>query len=130
MAGELTITVDASRVLRALDQCDDRIGAALHAVAKETAERIRAGAVQRLSAQTAGTGATAAAVTIDAIKGGYRVYVGPVPHRPENVPLWLEFGTKYMSARPWLFKTAQLEEGPHFRRVADAVQEALAGLGD
>lgn len=130
MADNLTIEVDARSVLQALDRLDDRIGDRLKAVAKDTAERIRTGAIQRLSAQTQGTGQTAAALTIDEINGGYRLYVGPVPQRSENVPLWLEFGTRHMSARPWLFKAALLEEGPHFRRVAEAVDAAIAGLGD
>lgn len=133
MADGLRIDVDATSVLRALDRLDDRAAVALKAAARETAEVIRDNARARLAAQTAGTGATAEAITIDDIRGGFRVYVGPVAQRAENLPLWLEEGTtgrRAMSARPFLFAAARLEEGPHLRRVSDALQAALIGVGD
>lgn len=129
MAGELTIDVDATNLLRLLDQLDDRAGEALKMVAKETAERIRTEARARLSRQTSGTGQTAEAITIEDIKGGYKVYVAPVSGRAENVPLWLEFGTQRATSRPFLFAAAVLEEGNHLRRLTEALQDELTGLG-
>lgn len=121
----MTIDVDASSLLAALDRLGDAIAPRLKRVARGTAEAIQSGAQRRLSAQTAGTGQTAAAITIEDIVGGYRVYVGPVPQRAENLPLWLEFGTKHMTGRPFLFAEAVLQEGAHLRRVAEALQDAV-----
>jgi hypothetical protein len=125
MADQLTIDVDASTLLAQLDRLDDAIGERLKAVARVTAEAVRDEARARLARQTAGTGKTAEAFTIDEIPGGYRVYVGEVSGRARNVPYWLEEGTVKMRKRPFMRDAARLEEGPHMRRVAAAVQDAL-----
>lgn len=45
--------------------------------------------------------------------------------RQYHVDLWLEFGTKAMIAKPFLWASAQLEQGPHIRRVDEAIQRAV-----
>ena len=64
--------------------------------------------------------------------GGWRVYVEPMPPRPANLPQWIEFGTKKMQARPFLFSSARLEEGAHVRRISEALTVAIEeqGLGE
>lgn len=56
-----------------------------------------------------------------------------------NVPRWIDKGTKRGKprshtepARPFFFISAQLEEGAHARRIAEALQDAInaQGLGD
>lgn len=126
MSDRLTIDVDASTLLQALDRMDDVVGAALKVVARDTAERIRDGARARLQAQTRGTGQTADAITIEDIPGGYKVFVNTPGNRPENLTIWLEFGTQKMTARPFMFAAARLEEGGHMRRVEAALREAVA----
>ena len=123
MADTLTIDVDATALLRMLDQLG-RSAAAQHlkAAAKVTAERIATEAAARVARRT---GKTAAGIKVEETRtgNGYVVFV----RRPEmpGLPAWLEFGTKYMTARPFLFASARLEEGPHERRVAQALQEAI-----
>ena len=129
MAGELQIDVDAREILRMLDVLGDRAAVAIKAACLETARSIQSEGRARLARQTAGTGKTAEAITIEDINGGFKVYVGSVSGRAENLPLWLEVGTKYMTSRPFLFASALVEEGPHLRRVSEALQDALDGLG-
>lgn len=126
MAEAFRVDVDARALLAALDRLDERIGVRLKDVARDTAERIQRDARARLARQTHGTGQTADAITVEDIRGGYRVFVGPQGNRPANLPIWLEFGTKRMTARPFLFATATLESGPHLRRVREAVEDAIA----
>lgn len=129
MADSLVIDVDARAVLAMLDQLWDAARDRLDAAARETAEAVRTEARARLARQTAGTGRTAEAITIDTIKGGYRVYVGEVSGRARNVPYWLEEGTVRMRPRPFMRSAAVLEEGPHLRRVRAALQAAVDEVG-
>lgn len=58
--------------------------------------------------------------------------------REKHTGLWLEFGTVQGAAgshtlapRPFLLPAAELEQGPHLRRVTEQLHEALAmGFGD
>jgi hypothetical protein len=43
----------------------------------------------------------------------------------DNLPLWLEFGTKYMTAKPAIAPAAELETSAHRRRIEEAVQAAI-----
>ena len=42
----------------------------------------------------------------------------------KHVGLWLEFGTRRMRPRPWLFPAAAAQESAHFQRIASAVERA------
>lgn len=122
MADSLHIEIDNTALLAALD----RLGAAaetyLLAAATETANRIAAEARARVARRT---GTTAHGIGIDTARTGTGVVV--FADRPSNpgLPGWLEFGTKHMTARPFLFASARLEEGAHDRRVRDAIQAAI-----
>jgi hypothetical protein len=48
---------------------------------------------------------------------------------PANLDIWLEFGTRHMEARPFLHASAQLEEGPHERRIQQAINDAIQEVG-
>ena len=50
------------------------------------------------------------------------------PDRP-NVPFWLEFGTRYMTARPFLYASAALEQPGHERRIQEAVAVTIQSNG-
>lgn len=135
MSQLLTISVDTISLLAAIDRLGDhQAEARVKAAAKVTADRIQTEARARVRRAT---GATATAITVQEAPGplgGYRVFVGPTRDahgfsRPDNLPLWLEFGTRYMGAQPFLFNSARLEEGPHLRRVAEALQDAIDDVG-
>jgi len=129
VADSLTITVDTTALFAALDALGESARAAVKGAAKITADAIAREAGARIPRAT---GKTAEGITVEETHNGdgYVVYVKS-PRMP-NLPLWLEFGTKYMTARPYLFSSARLEEGPHLMRVADALQAAInaKGLGD
>lgn len=122
MANLLQIDVDARGLIAALD----RLGAAAERhvlnAAGVTAARIAQEARSRVARAT---GKTAAGIGIDVAKvgAGYVVFA----ERPEmpGLPGWLEFGTQHMTARPFLFAAARLEEGAHDRRIREAIHDAI-----
>lgn len=122
MSSRLTVDVDASGVFRMLDKLGTAADTLVKAAAKETANRIAQEARGRVARRT---GKTAGAITVTEEENGARVFVGRVAGRSPNVPRYLEYGTKFMSARPFLFVSAVLEEGPHLKRVERALQEAI-----
>lgn len=132
---KLTVDVDASSLLKALDALGPAVGRHVKAAASVTADAIVKEAHGRIARRAGGP--TRARHTAEGIHkeetrsgDGYIVVVDQ-PDMP-GLPGWLEFGTKYMSPRPFLFNSARLEEGAHLRRVADALQAAVdeaGGLG-
>ena len=128
MAPLLTISVDSSALLAALDKFGAAAETLVKAQAKVTAENIRREARGRVRRAT---GATAAGITVEETHNGdgYVVFV----YQPDNPGLagWIEHGTKFMPSRGFLFVSARLEEGPHLRRTLAAVHEAIdaSGLG-
>jgi len=140
MADNFTIDVDTADLLAALDAMPDAVLRHLKPAAKITADNICREAKARLQRQLGpnATGATVRGIhveeTRDDERAGYVVLgydaVTPHPHGP--VDHWLEFGTRFMTARPFLFASARLEESAHDRRSHEAIQDAIdeQGLGD
>jgi hypothetical protein len=143
----ISIEVDTRALLAALDAIPAEVHAHLKAAAKLTAENIAAEARRRVARRT---GETAAHIVVEETHSGdgYIVWVEPdVRISSHTMPSgrthtqavsynalggWLEFGTRFMSARPFLFASARLEEGAHDRRSREAIQAAIDahGLGD
>ena len=97
-------------------------------VALDTAKRIVAEAKNRVRRAT---GETASEIHFELSQDGkgyvvlgYQTGVGEDP-----IDKYLEFGTVTMYARPFFFSSAQLEEGPHLRRLTARVQEWLDEVG-
>lgn len=127
----LDVEIDASGALRALDRLGAAVDRHLMAAAKTSAEHIRDEARVRLRRQQTpnATGHTASQITARLSRDGkgYVVYVNTPPDIPANLDIWLEFGTRRGQApRPFLLSSAQLEEGPHERRVFRALEAAIA----
>jgi hypothetical protein len=100
----------------------------LKAAAKVTADHIQTEGRARIRRRTGQTGEK---ITVEEARSrdGYVIFVGdPRTH----IGSFNEFGTKFMTAKPFLFVSARLEEGAHDRRSRDAVQAAIdeIGLGD
>ena len=96
-------------------------------VAHTWAGRVKADAQRRLLEQTKGEGNTAAALEVieDAPNKQYIVAYGLIRNRPANLPLWLEYGTVKMLARPHMRPSAEAaREG--YRREMDAVAQQVA----
>lgn len=126
MAPLLTIDADASRLIAILDQLGPAALKHTKPAAKVTADNVKREAIARHKRQLLGpsTGQTAAGITVqeDYNREGYVVLSSR--QQMYNLPLWLEFGTKYMRPRPYFFSSARLEEGAYDRRMRDAIQAA------
>ncbi len=120
----LTIDVDTRALFDALDALGDAAEELVHEAARATAHRVAESARGRVRRAT---GQMAAAITVDEAPkplGGFRVYVGSMQGRADNMAQWHEFGTRYMSAQPFMFNSARLEEGAHVQRVREALARA------
>lgn len=150
MADRLTIEVDTSRLIAALDAFPTAVAAHALEAGRVTIERIQAEAQRRVARAT---GATQRGIVIRSdvhhqpgwallatrehpsislhrMKRSGRIHTQKVTQ--SNVPIWLEFGTKHMLARPYFFASAKLEEGAHDRRMREAIRTAIedTGFGD
>ena len=126
----VTVVVEQDTLTPALARLGAEADRVLKAIAKETAERIKDDAQGRLRRQTSGTGRTADAITVEeGADGYYKVTSGNMGDRPANLPIWLESGTKHMTAKPYFYGAVQLEAGTYLRRVEQAMQDAIDGLG-
>lgn len=131
----LTITVDTADLLAAIDALPEAVLAKTKAAAEFTAHRIADEARSRVARRT---GRTAGKIHVEEAHDGSGFVVLPwatletVDEQSSNLPMWLEFGTKFMTARPYFFIAARLEEGAHDRRMREAIQEAIdeKGLGE
>ena len=140
MADGFSIDVDRAAVVAALLSLADAAQPYINVAAHESADSIVREAKTRLDRKLSGTstGATVAGIHDQpAYDGnGYAVISSrdPMP----NLPLWLEKGTKKgrgthaQPALSYFYSAAQLEEGPHLRRIDEALQHAIAekGLGE
>lgn len=129
MSDALIVEADATSVLKALDDVGEQAGPRMKAAALISAEHIRDEALRRVARRT---GHTASGITLE--EGhritGYVVYVRGIDQR--NLPIWLEYGTVKMRARPFLWVSAGLEQDAHERRMRDALQTVIddVGLGE
>lgn len=131
MADLITFDVDDEAVLFAIGTVVDQIDRRVKVAARQTSDRIADEARGRVARRT---GATAAGITVEETHDGtgYVVFVAVTGDRWQGLPSGLEFGTRYMSARPFLHASARLEESGHEQRVIEAINQALTetGLGE
>lgn len=123
------VTFDHDSLTAAFDRLGQEADAVLMEIARETADELKAEVQARLRRQTAGTGRTANAITVERQQTGYKVTSGDQNPRPANLPIWLEFGTKHMTPRPAWEAARLLLAGTYERRVANGLQRAIDGLG-
>lgn len=153
MADGLALTVDAAALHAALLRLGDTA-----ATYTKPASKVSADSMQReMRARIArATGTTADNILVSEFgDDGYVVHTAdirldrtPIPghaamrsvyFQETHVGLWLEKGIRKggksrghtAAARPWFFPSVALEEGPHVRRIHDAIAQAIdaEGLG-
>ncbi len=61
--------------------------------------------------------------------GGSKKWVQSGSYNEAHVGLYLEFGTRSMAARPFLFAAGDLEVNAHDRRVRDAIEAGIREKG-
>lgn len=125
----MSIEVDSAGLIAALDRLGPSVEARLKAAARVTADNIAKEARNRVRRRT---GHTAAQIRVEEMteKAGYVVRANDLSTK-KHVESWLEFGTVKMSAKPFLFVSARLENPSHDRRMREAIQDAIddEGLG-
>ena len=140
-----TVGLEAFR--RAVDQFPAAHTAKLRALAEETALRVRDDAKAILRSKTHGTGKTADAIVVeeDAANQAFLVKSPGVPHQrlslhrmkrsgrmhtqkvtQNNLPIWLEYGTVDMTARPYMRPAADRAQARYRRDMEAASAEAAA----
>lgn len=122
------VTVDTSGAETALSRAAETIAERVDAAAEVSASAVVREAKGRVARRT---GETAAGIGyIRANAGGWLVHA--VNPKTPMLPYWLEKGTRYMSAKPFLYASAALELGAHRRRIEEAVGDGIdaAGLGE
>ena len=121
MATAGVTTTGLAEMRAGLDRLPTQVSEALRAVAWRTSRRVREGAIRRLEQLTSGTGATAASIVVEEPRGAthFEVVVTGAKIYPANLPIWLEFGTVQMSARPFM-RPARDAETDQYRRELEA----------
>jgi hypothetical protein len=110
----------------AIQKLPDAVTAALKAEARASADRIAAHAASLLRAQTHGTGRTADAIRV-LEEGADKQFVVNSPgtaDRPANLPIWLEYGTRFMTAKPHMRPAADAESAAYKQHMAAAAERA------
>ena len=113
----------------AVDVFPERATARFKAVAHDTAVRIVAGYRQKLLSQTKARKTAASARVLD--ESADKRYVANVPGDPDdpaNLSMWLEYGTKQMSAKPALRPTGDEQDARYKRDMASAAEGVLKAL--
>lgn len=122
MSQLLTIDVDARGMIAALDRLGEAAAMHVRQAAFLTAGAIKQEALARVARRT---GTTAAGITVAPTDNGDGYVVFVERQQLPGLPGWLEHGTQFMTARPFLFVAARLEVGPHDRRISEAIQDAI-----
>lgn len=130
----MTIEIDTKGLIDALTRFAGPVMEKhVKGAAKVTADRVAQIASARAHRDT---GETAESITVEEATVGEGYVVLPwdfgKTSRMPNLPIWLEFGTNKMTAKPYFFAAARMEEGAHGRRISNAIQDAIdeVGLGD
>lgn len=140
MADSFSIDVESAAVIAELTTLGDAAQPYINEAAHESADSIVREAQSRLERKLSGTstGATIAGIHDQPAYDGNGFVVISSREPMGNLPLWLEKGTKKgqagshaSPALSYFYSAAQLEEGPHLRRIEDALQHAIndKGLG-
>ena len=125
----LEFEVNSEQLVNAFLLLADGMRDRLKAESRHTADAVVREAQARVARRT---GETLRAIHAEETHDGTGYVVLVTREAPRNLPYWLEYGTRTMDKRPFLFAAAALEEGPHQARVAAAVRDVLAanGLGE
>lgn len=128
MSDMFSASVDASGLLDLFDRMGPSMDFLARTVALDTAKRIVREAQARVKRAT---GETAEGIHFEVTYdgAGYVVLGYTKGNNDAPVDRYLEHGTERMYARPFFFQSAELENGPHLRRLTEAMQDWLDQVG-
>jgi HK97 gp10 family phage protein len=127
---EFVTTTGLSELRAAVDRLPAVVEPALQGVAQRTAERVADRARQHVPRRTGYTYAQIVVVH-DPARHESRVEVGPTASHPATrehplmLPAWLEFGTRYQPARPFMRPALDAEDA-RYRQELETVSAAVA----
>ncbi len=134
--GGATVT-GLAELKKAVQRLPDVVQLACRKVARDTALRVKNNAVEKVPVDS-GITKDSIAVIPNVEEQFYRVETGPAPpHRREgrtaflpNLPIWLEFGTRFKTARPFMRPAFDQEADRYVRDMTDAVIRTAKELLD
>jgi hypothetical protein len=133
-----TCEIDSTRALQMLEQLGVEAERVALEAAIETGQAVDAEATARVRRAE---GVTAANIVSrehlpEYLGGGpgknptsVFVYV-EAKRRPDNIAIWLNFGTKHIVGDNFMFDAVRVEEANHYRRLNDGLTDLCEGLGD
>lgn len=134
-SGGATVT-GLAELKRAVERLPDVVQTALRKVARDTALRVRANAAAKVPVDS-GITRDSIAVIPNPEEKFYRVETGPAPpHRLDdgrtaylpNLPIWLEYGTRFRTARPFMRPAFDAEDEHYVRDMTAAVTRTAKEL--
>lgn len=110
-----------------VEKLPETVTTALKSVARQTADRIAVNAAAILRSKTHGTGKTAGSIRVldESDQKQYTVNVPGDSENPAALPGWLEYGTRYMSARPFLRPSGDAESGRYIAEMTAVAEKTL-----
>lgn len=138
MADGWSVEVDSSALIADLNTLGDFAQPYVNDASHQSADSIVREASARLARKLSGnsTGETLAGIQDRPAYDGNGWVVISDNSRMPNLPLWLEKGTKRHKARghdqaalAYFYSAVQLEEGPHLRRIENALAAAFEAKG-
>lgn len=123
---DVSASVDSAELIALLDRLGASADFVCREVARDTAQRIVIEMQRRIARRT---GETASGIhwELSYDERGYVVVMGRKSRKHTGV--WLEFGTTHQFAKPFFFASADLEQGPHLRRLEARIQRWLDSAG-
>ena len=127
MADGFEAYVDNTALLAMMDRVGPSLEFHTRDVARETAIRVAYEATARVRRRS---GQTAEGIHWEMSRDG-KGYVVLAYEAGKQAPVdrYLEEGTKFMLARPFWWASAEIDNGPHLRRMEQRIQTVLDDLG-
>lgn len=122
----LEMRLETAAFAAGLSQLNADLAAKTKAASEVTAGAIVREARGRVARRT---GALAEGIHYEESADGIGWVVLAVRADRPQVGFWVEFGTRYMTARPFMYVSAALEQPGHDRRIGAIVLEAIQANG-
>ncbi len=125
--GGVTVTGFAE-ARAAVDALPETVTSVSKGIAKRTADRIAVNAATILRSKTHGSGRTGASIRVldESADQQYTVNVPGDPDDPANLPWWIEKGTRFQVARPFLRPAGDAENDRYKQEMAAVLERTVS----
>lgn len=122
----MTLTWDTTAVMRLLERATPAVESRLKKEALITANRIAMEAKRRVPVLS---GLTQQGIEVEELTEGVGYAVVARRHPMPALPGWIQHGTLHQDGVDFFDASGRLEEGPHRRRMIEALTDELDGPG-